>query len=145
MGKSPIKLGTLRERDKGNDMEEGGKYLLPSCSRDHQVGEPILFYGNPAPPLGAYNSRRVPEGATQRNRFRGNKESGGIGIKGFVLKRMDGERKKSYADKFSEMKFIFQLTLFFRFCWLYCQYLSRGVTFHVQQWKSVVILVQTVL
>lgn len=94
MGKSPIKLETLRERDKGNDMEEGGKYLLPSCSRDHQVGEPILFYGNPAPPLGAYNSRRVPEGATQRYRFRENKESGGIRIKGFILKRMDGEKKK---------------------------------------------------
>lgn len=75
-------------------MEDGGKYLLPSCSRDHQVGEPILFYGNPAPPLGAYNSRRVPEGATQRNRFRGNKKSGGIRIKGFILKRMDGERRR---------------------------------------------------
>lgn len=85
---------TLRERDKGNDMEDGGKYLLPSCSRDHQVGEPILFYGNPAPPLGPYNSRRVPEGATQRNRFRGNKKSGGIRIKGFILKRMGGERRK---------------------------------------------------
>jgi hypothetical protein len=105
-------------------MEEGGKYLLPSCSRDHQVGEPILFYGNPAPPLGAYNSTRVPEGATQRNRFRRNKKSGGIGIKGFIVKRMDGERRRKsrYAEKFLDMKFIFQLT-FLRFCWLYCRYL----------------------
>jgi len=88
---------------------------LPSCSRDHQVGEPILFYGNPAPPLGAYNSRRVPEGATQRNRFRGNKKSGGIRIKGFILKRMGRERRRKnrYAEKFSEMKFIFQITFFF--------------------------------
>jgi hypothetical protein len=125
----------VRERDKGNDMEEGGKYLLASCSRDHQVGEPILFYGNPAPPLGAYNSERVPEGATQRNRFRGNKKSGEIRIKGFIVKRMegrDGGKKNRYAEKFLEMKFIFQLTLL-RFCWLFCQYLSRGKTFHVEQ------------
>jgi hypothetical protein len=57
----------VKEQDKGNDVESGEeKYLLPSCSRDHQVGEPILFYGNRAPPPGGNNSARVHEGATQR-------------------------------------------------------------------------------
>jgi hypothetical protein len=46
-----IKTEMVKEQDKGNDVESGKeKYLLASCSRDHQVGEPILFYGNRAPP-----------------------------------------------------------------------------------------------
>jgi hypothetical protein len=45
---------------------------LPSCFRDHQVGEPILFYGNSASPLGGNNWRRVQKAATLRNRISGN-------------------------------------------------------------------------
>jgi hypothetical protein len=63
-----MKTSKVREPDKGNEVVGGWgeKYLLPSCSRDHQFGEPILFYGIPAPPLGGNNSTRLRGGATQR-------------------------------------------------------------------------------
>lgn len=78
-------MGAIEERDKDNEGEMG-RYLLPSCFRDHQVSEPILFYGNPASPLGANNSRRVQEEATQRN---GNKGSSRTRTKIFLVKRKE--------------------------------------------------------
>jgi hypothetical protein len=86
-------MGTIGEGAKDNDGEMG-RYLLPSCFRDHQVGEPILFYGNPASPLGSNNSRRVQEGATLRNGISGNKGSSTTRGRIFLVKRKESKRER---------------------------------------------------
>jgi hypothetical protein len=115
-------MGTIGEGDKDNDGEMG-KYLLPSCFRDHQVGEPILFYGNPASPLGGNNSRRVQEEATLRNGISGNKGDSRTRTKTFLVKRKGSKREKEIRRSILREEIHISAYIL-----SYCQYMSKGVT-----------------